>query len=73
MICDWSTMGVWGGAAMVLAWLAVVGVLAWLVAAVARGSPPGGPSATAILDARFARGELGPEEYLDRRSVLEET
>lgn len=65
----------WGGG-MVFGWvfmtLLLIGVGA-LVYAATRGSrqPGSGPSALDVLHARYARGEIGREEYLERRSDLE--
>jgi putative membrane protein len=80
--------GGWNGGAwalmmvmMVLFWGAVLTVVVWAVRT--SGSRQQGPSlappmahpgrgARDVLDERFARGEIGEDEYRQRRSVLEQ-
>jgi putative membrane protein len=71
----WDTgTSVW----MVISMVAIAVALALVVVAVARGAfdrpeprdAAGEKPATAILDERFARGEIGREEYEERRQVL---
>ena len=55
---------------MVVVWVAVIGLVAW---AVTRLAPTGGDRsshARALLDERYARGELDDEEYRRRRREL---
>ncbi|WP_205718152.1 SHOCT domain-containing protein [Actinomadura soli] len=74
---DGGWMWVWG-AAMVLLWVAVVGAAAWLIirAAASRRVDSPGPRVTgmerarAILAERYARGEIGTEEYDERLAKL---
>jgi len=68
---------------VVVAMVAFWGALAWIVVTLVRhrngpgtpaaapAPPPVGTSARAILDERFARGEMDEEEYRRRRSVIE--
>lgn len=75
MFCDISTMGAGGWLAMSVFWVAVIFLVVWVVGMVVRGSygsPPRGRDALDIVDARFARGEIDPEEYRRTRSALEE-
>jgi len=63
---------VWWGAASGLFWLAVVVLV---IVAVSRGRPfPGQPfwghSALDILEQRYARGEIGRDEYLQKKKDL---
>jgi putative membrane protein len=57
-----------------LIWLLVIGGLAATVAWAIKliRQPPASPSesALAILDQRFARGEIDEKEYRERRNVL---
>lgn len=64
-------MGWWGWLMMFLFWVPVVLLIVWAVRpARAVGSPDdNGPKR--ILDERLARGEIGLEEYQERRAVLE--
>ena len=54
-------------------WLAVAVVAALLVARVLAGEPPcqrRRPAGMEVLEERYARGEIGREEYLARRKDL---
>lgn len=69
-----------GMTVMMLVWVAIVVAVIWGIVAFVRrtGTPYGygsgeGPysrDADAILDARFARGEIDAEEYEQRRKTL---
>jgi putative membrane protein len=59
---------------MILSWALIVGIVAWIVRAFAWRSDESSAradGATAILDERFARGEISEEDYRERRRVLE--
>lgn len=61
----WGMMGGWGGMlVMLLFWVALILIIVWVVRA-AIGANPGGNSsnARAILDARYARGEITRKEF----------
>jgi len=69
----WPGMGPgWGGLVMLLIWLAAVAgavVLArWLLR---RDSASPDDRALALLNERYARGEIGRDEYLQKRQDLE--
>lgn len=78
---DWNDGGAWWMVTMmVLFAVVVVGVIIWAVTASSRSgsaaglqeSPRGTPSnARAILDERFARGEIDGAEYEQRRRLLD--
>lgn len=66
------------GFGMILLWLIPVGLLIWCVlrSAGSRGNrendAAGAPrAAREILDARYAAGDIGRKEYLQRRADLE--
>lgn len=67
------------GFGMILLWLLPIALLVWLFAQFAgsrkgpdgRDAPPRAPRE--ILDARYARGEIDRDEYLARRTDLEQT
>ena len=70
-------MSGWGWGMMGFVWLFVVlimALVAWGVWAVARrgSSRPIRGGALAVLGERFARGDISPEEYRERREILEE-
>ena len=65
---DW--MGISGGLWMVVGIILIV-VIGWaIVAAVSRRDQAGVDDAGRILKARFARGELTPEDYERARRLL---
>lgn len=69
-----GTMGWAGGIGMlVLMVLILAAVVSLAVVLARRGPQPPGPSDNArrILDERFARGEIDPEEYHRRRDALD--
>ena len=76
---QWLVMGF----GMLLFWGLLVAAIVWIIRAAAvrnertgQGAPPvdplGSPRVTAqeILDGRYARGEIGDEEYRTRRDTL---
>ena len=67
----WGWMGM---SVMVLAWVAVFALAAWLVSAATRSERRESVShepARAVLDRRFAAGEISPEEYASMRRQLD--
>lgn len=60
--------------AMLAFWALVVGAVASLFRDTGRSRTPAGvtPDPWRILDERFALGQIGPEEYRERRAVLAE-
>ncbi len=59
-------MGIWGLLTMLVFWVAFILFIVWLVRTVVAGSPGmagGSTNAKAILDQRYARGELTRKEY----------
>ena len=72
---DWGHMGGWGwgmAAFGLLMVVALVALLAWLALAVRPGSGTEPPrTAVDLLAARYARGEIDRDEYLERKSDLE--
>lgn len=74
MWCNWATMGFWGWTMMAGFWVLVALLIVWAVrsttTAKAQGQGRGG-NALQILDERLASGEIGPDEYKERRAILE--
>lgn len=67
----WSGWGVLSGLFWAAFWILVV----LLLLRVVRGRPeggraPGASTAVQLLEERYARGEIGREEFLERRAVL---
>jgi uncharacterized membrane protein len=66
----WHMMwGGFGGLFPMLMMLAFFGVCAWLMSRM-HGHRPSSGSALDILGERFAKGEIGKEEFEEKRSVL---
>ncbi len=70
-------MSNWGGGwwilmafLMVVFWGLVIAGIVWLVRFLAQGGHPREPTASEILDRRFALGEVSVEEYEERRRYL---
>lgn len=51
-------------------WALIIGLIAWAVTRIAPSGPQRGSDARAILDERYARGELDDDEYRRRRTEL---
>jgi putative membrane protein len=74
MMWGWNGMAAGGWIIMTVVWVAVIGLVVWAVTALfprGRGHdqvPRETPKD--ILDRRFARGELGAEEYREMRDEL---
>ncbi len=71
---DWG-MGIFGGLSMILWWVlvivAVVLLVRWLSGTGVGGGRPQGDSALTILRERYARGEIGKEEFESRKRDLQ--
>jgi putative membrane protein len=77
VFADWHHDGPgWWIVFPVLFWILVVGGLVWLFRARGMWGPPRmvGHRETAldVLERRYARGEIGLDEYRERRAVLRE-
>ena len=59
-----------GGLMMWLFWIGLV-VLLWLLFKGIRGDDESRLSASELLERRLARGEITPEEYRQRKAMLE--
>lgn len=73
----WSHMGGWGWGMAISGWLfmmLLVSLLGWLIWSAARqpeSSNDDRRDAGDILDARYARGDIDRDEYVQRKSDLE--
>ena len=70
----WGAMGVLGMVLMVAFWAVIIAGAVWLIARATRTEHPAAsvhePS-RAILDRRFASGEIDAQEYASKRRTLE--
>ena len=71
---NWGFAGMLGMGMMVLFWGALIGLAVWAIARFTRTEPSHAgtlESPRAILDRRFASGQLDAEEYASARRTLE--
>lgn len=73
MWCNWNTMGFFGWSMMILFWVAVVALIIWAIrsAGASRSMPKS--DAIAILERRFAAGEIDRDEFEDKKRTLEQS
>ncbi len=64
-----------GGLVMLLVWLVPIALLIWLVSSWVRRSTPDSTDKTAldILKERYARGEIGQDEFEQKRRDIGDT
>ena len=67
----WHGMGFGGWLMMAAFWTLVVILIVWAVRSTTNPRPADHEGARGILDARLARGEIDPDEYQERRTILE--
>ncbi|HUF39390.1 MAG TPA: SHOCT domain-containing protein [Anaerolineales bacterium] len=77
MMTGFGFMGIFGLLLMVLFWGGLIALAVWLVTALSRNGqrasqPPAGGGSTPleILGQRYARGEIGRDEYEQMKSDL---
>ena len=71
---SWGAAGGLGMILMAAFWIGIVALAVWGIARVTRTQPVNAPQAEpprAILDRRFASGEIDAEAYAQARRVLE--
>jgi putative membrane protein len=74
MMWDWNEAG-WAGwlfmtLMMLIFWGGLAAIVVWLIRQPQRSRGDPKPSATAILEERFARGEIDEEEFEKRSNTL---
>lgn len=70
---DWYDGGgiiLWAWMLMGLCMVLFFGFVAWLVVSLTRGGPTTTKRPEEILDERYARGDIGTDEYQQRRGEL---
>jgi len=76
MTAQWGMMGLWGGLMMLVFWIVViVGIfilLKWLIEQTKSSSthPAEKETALDILKKRYAKGEIGKEEFEEKKKDL---
>ncbi len=68
---NWNTMGFFGWTMMILLWAAIVVLIIWAIrsAGATRSVPRN--EAIALLERRFAAGEIDRDEFEEKKHVLE--
>lgn len=71
MWCNGGSVGVWGWMMMSAFWVGAIALIVWVVRtrSGSHDSPGGGP--LRVLNQRLAAGEITPDEYQERRRLLE--
>lgn len=69
MWCNWNTMGIAGWTMMVAFWAAVIWFAVWASRSTSRSHTS--PTAMEILERRLAAGEIDPQEFEQRRHLIE--
>ncbi|MBU0751346.1 MAG: SHOCT domain-containing protein [Gammaproteobacteria bacterium] len=67
---DHTGSGLMGGFGMILIWLVLIALVAGLLVQRRGRNSKAAAMPLEILDARYARGEIGREEYLSRRADM---
>jgi putative membrane protein len=67
----WHTMGVFNWLMMILFLVAVAAIVIWLVRSTGSIREPHETDALSILQRRLAEGEIDPEEFEERRRLLD--
>ena len=65
----WILMGV----SMIVFWGAIVFLVVWAIRPFSRPATPGSSTAVNILQERLAKGEITPEEFAQRKQILQGT
>jgi putative membrane protein len=73
----WGMMGGWGygyGLVHMIVWIvilvAIVALVVWLVRSLSAGAPPRRSPGLDVLEERYARGEIGRDEYLQKKKDI---
>jgi len=69
---DWIGW-IWMGLMMIAFWALVIFLVVWAIRSFTRGPASRPPSSAAlnILEERFARGEISPEEFAEHKRVIQ--
>ena len=70
MWCDWNAMGFFGWTMMILFWVALVALIVWVVRSLGATRNPPTNEAMALLERRFAAGEIEREEFEEKKRLL---
>jgi putative membrane protein len=64
---------IWMGLMMIAFWALLILLVIWAIRSFTRGPAPRPPSSAAlnILEERFARGEISPEEFAEHKRVIQ--
>lgn len=65
----WILMGV----SMILVWGAIVFLVIWAIRSFSQPATPRSSTALNVLEERLAKGEISPEEFAQRKQLLQGT
>ncbi len=71
MWSNWNTMGFFGWTMMILFWAALVVLLIWAIRSVGATRSVPRNEAIALLERRFAAGEIDRDEFEEKKHLLE--
>jgi uncharacterized membrane protein len=61
----------WMGVSMLVLWGAVIFLVAWAVRSISRPAETKSSAALSILQERLAKSEITPEEYAQRKQLIQ--
>lgn len=70
----WGWAAAWGMGTMIVVWAGLIALAVWAIARATRTEQPSGATTEtprAVLDRRFAAGDIDVDEYARRRRALE--
>jgi putative membrane protein len=73
MWCSWNTMGFFGWTMMILFWAAVVALLIWAILSARTARDLSRSDALALLERRYAAGEIERDEFEEKKQLLAQT
>jgi putative membrane protein len=69
----WAGIAIVWGFMGIAFWILLIGLIVLVVRGIRTGAHGSGGPAVRLLEERYAHGEIGREEFLERRAVLDRT
>jgi putative membrane protein len=69
-VIGWGGLAIAGGFVGIAFWILLIALLVLLARGIKTTAPGSRTSAIRLLEERYARGEVGREDFLERRAVL---
>jgi len=70
---DWNAMGFFGWTMMIVFWGAIVTLIVWAIRSTTTTRTGTTSDALALLERRYAAGEIDRNEFEERKRVLDES